>query len=154
MDAHSSSSSGRMKNHQLLLFEECGEPGEWVVDNDATPPMATAPQQAPPDLALVVGNAVLSQLERIVGAVARRKLALFDQYPDIGFDDLFQEALLAVCKAMRSFDERRAQLSTFATLVAERRILDLHRRRSRDARRESIVISRAKLTHRADRTNP
>jgi RNA polymerase sigma factor (sigma-70 family) len=130
---------------QLWLFRASDEPGQAPVDTTATTAHAAVPAEGT-DLASLLDD---PRINRLVRAVARRLLPLFDLFPDIELADLCQEGLIGALKSKRKFDPRRATLSTSVTLVAKRRIVDLYRRRSRGARREGVVIDEARRSQAA-----
>jgi hypothetical protein len=71
---------------------------------------------------------------RPCGVTLRRNWkALFHHFPDVGRDDVAQEAALAVSRA-RGYDPERGAASTFVYLVASRAAFDLARKRGRQAR--------------------
>jgi DNA-directed RNA polymerase specialized sigma24 family protein len=72
-----------------------------------------------------------------VRAAVGRKLGMFDAFKDLSKEDLINECLIAVHGAMPRFDVARASFSTFVGTVAGRRLIDIWRRRSRQAGREA-----------------
>lgn len=75
--------------------------------------------------------------EKLVDAAVVRKHSMFAAFSDLSREDLVQEAAASVLKALPDFDPAAASLSTFVSMVAARRLIDLWRRRSRQARREA-----------------
>jgi RNA polymerase sigma factor (sigma-70 family) len=131
---------------QLSLFGASDEPGQVPVVTTATTAHAAPVPAEGTDFASLLDD---PRINRLVRAVARRMLPLFDLFPDIDLADLCQEGLVGALKSKRKFDPRRAALSTFVTLIARRRIVDLYRRRSRGARREGVVIDEARRSQAA-----
>lgn len=90
-------------------------------------------------LPLVVPPAAAKDdIEALAAAAAYRKLGMCAAFHDLSRDDLRHEAIVAILtlKAQGRFDGDVSTFSTFASLVAGRRLIDLWRRRSRQARRE------------------
>lgn len=77
-------------------------------------------------------------LTGLVRAAVVRKRHLFRQFPDITDDDLMQEGLIAVAKAISTFDESKGRITTFVTLVADRAVLMALRARARQAKRDAL----------------
>jgi RNA polymerase sigma factor (sigma-70 family) len=74
----------------------------------------------------------------MVRAAVERKLPMFAAFRDLEADDLVQDVLIAVRDAYRKFNPELASLSTFVGVVAGRRLIDIYRRRSRQAGREGV----------------
>jgi DNA-directed RNA polymerase specialized sigma24 family protein len=81
----------------------------------------------------------------IVRKVARRKLHLFGRTPDVGMEDIEQEALLAVRRA-KGFDPAKARASTWVYLIASRTAFDMARKRARLAKQD-VLMARPDVTH-------
>jgi hypothetical protein len=96
--------------------------------------LATTATEAPPGLGLS-GESVA----KIVRRTAARKIALFQQYPDVGKEDLVQEMALAVSRA-KGYDPGKAAPTTFLWLVCARTAFDLARKRARMARHDVAMV--------------
>lgn len=86
----------------------------------------------------------------LVKSAVTRKLHLFIHFPDLGFEDLVQEGLMAARKAWPRFNPSIASWSTYLTTAASRRLLQIVRDRSRAARRDGAVAIEADGAARAE----
>lgn len=84
------------------------------------------------------------RIEKLVRRLVARKLPLFAAFPDIGDDDLANEALLEIHKYKHRFDPGRAQFSTFIYMIGWRVIRGIWMKRSKEAARE---VSTAVASH-------
>jgi DNA-directed RNA polymerase specialized sigma24 family protein len=78
----------------------------------------------------------------VVRALVTRKAKLFAAFPDIGLDDLEQEAMLAVHKGWPKYDASKSSASTFIYMLAARRLLSIARDLRRRLRRDQILFAR------------
>src|SRR5687768_16321080 len=101
---------------QLPLFPWAAGPraSEKESQDDSTPPKLLS---APTPLSAT--DAEVRQLMPSLCALVDRKLHIFDKYPDLTRDDLVQEALIAVLKALPRFNQDRGARSTFIWTVAQ-----------------------------------
>lgn len=77
----------------------------------------------------------------LADAAVARKFGMFAHFRDLGRDDLEQEALTAIHRAFPTFDPDKASFSTWASMVAGRRLIDIYRTRARQAGREGVYAS-------------
>src|SRR4051812_13415101 len=77
----------------------------------------------------------------VVRKLVVRKLPLFAKFPDVGRDDLEQEAAWAVTRAWPRFDATKGAASTFIYTVAARRLLSLSRALRRRMRRDELMTA-------------
>jgi DNA-directed RNA polymerase specialized sigma24 family protein len=72
-----------------------------------------------------------------VRAAVGRKLGMFDAFKDLSKEDLVNEGLIAINAARPRFRRKLGSFRTFVGTVAGRRLIDIWRRRSRQAGREA-----------------
>ena len=72
----------------------------------------------------------------LVHAVALRKIGMFAAFPEIGLEDLISEGLIAARSAWTKFTSSKATSSTYISMVAGRRIIDMMRRLTRERSRQ------------------
>lgn len=76
----------------------------------------------------------------IVGRVIERNGKLFRRYPEYDSVDLESECMLAVRRGYARWNSAKCAFNTFAYRAARNRMVDLFRRRHREAKREGKVI--------------
>ena len=77
-----------------------------------------------------------AQACEVVGTVVRDNIRLFDHFPDIGPDDLFQDLIMHVRRTFPAFEPRRQRGRSFTSwvyMVAQRKLINKARDRARRA---------------------
>jgi RNA polymerase sigma factor (sigma-70 family) len=71
-----------------------------------------------------------------VRAAVDRKMGMFASFPDLAPDDLVSEVLTAIWPEYPKFNPQRASFPTWVGMIAGRRIIDILRKRDRQAKRD------------------
>ena len=92
----------------------------------------------------VAYNALIKKYSNLVGMIARKYLRT---YKNIGleYDDLYQEGMLGVIKALNDYDSSNTLFFTYASICAKRemeRVIKSQRRKKRMVLNESISLNK------------
>jgi RNA polymerase sigma factor (sigma-70 family) len=79
---------------------------------------------------MIHANPTPEQL-KAVRIASRRQAEKVKHSPDVDGDDIAQETWLSLCKSPKSFDPSKAQFTTYASTIATRRAINMHRRHDR-----------------------
>ena len=71
-----------------------------------------------------------------VRAAVMRKISMFADFPDLGPEDITSEVLTAIWPEYPRFNPTKASFSTWIGMIARRRIIDIWRKRGRQAKRD------------------
>jgi DNA-directed RNA polymerase specialized sigma24 family protein len=80
---------------------------------------------------------------KIARRVAQRKLPMFFHFKDLSLDDLTQEGVAGIVRKHADWDSTLSALTSWYYLLASRRLLDLHRARTRIADNEGKAATLA-----------
>jgi len=79
--------------------------------------------------------------ERLLRDQVRKKIGMFEAFPEITEDDLLSETMLEVIQAWPGYTPAKGQPSTFICTVGIRHLLNVLRGRSRDEERRKHVVA-------------
>ena len=84
-------------------------------------------------------DALIENALPLVRWTVHRYFVCNDSVVGLGYDDLFQEGCLALCRAASAYDEARGKFETFAVKVIRNHLIEHCRALSTDARSGSTV---------------
>jgi hypothetical protein len=133
---------GRFPDEQLRLFPDLEHklPGFFEPPTDSAQlPLFPANPGRPRECWPVISAEREQLVRRVVKKVAGEQLSLFHAFPYVGREDLETEGLIAVMRAMSRYDFRRAALSSFAYMVANRQLQSFYKACRRQAGRDALA---------------